>query len=172
MKLVATLPEELAQHWRNVLVDAGLACELHDAGGEVEILVPDEQLEKALELFEPPFEGDEEAALADAEGPPLEAAGRTEPLVTTDQVLIADRLLRALHAAGLFAAVQTGTSSSVFGAEGPPQFTIVVAASKKEQAVNAAKAWAEAHLNDFSTEEQVDLRDLIKGWALILSSQP
>lgn len=169
MKLVATLPRELAEHWRNVLADAGLDCSLEGPSDEVQLLVPEDELARAQELFEPPFEGEEEG-LPEGEGPALAADERTEPLVNTEQVLIADRLTRALHEAGLFAAIQSGTTSSVFGAEGPPHFTIVVAASTKHRAVEVAKAWAEAHVNDFTTEEQVDLKDLIRAWAVMVGA--
>jgi hypothetical protein len=168
MTTLATLPEELAEHWRNVLTDAGLVCELRDASGGLDIRVPEEHLEQARALFEPPFEGEDEAASED--GPALGVDERTEPLVATSHVVIADRLTEALHRAGLFAAIQSGATTGVFGMEGPPQFTVVVAEAKKEAALRVAVDWAKDHANDFSSEEQVDLNDFLKIWAKVLLS--
>lgn len=166
MTTLATLPEELAEHWRNVLTDAGLSCELRDADDGLDICVPADQLEQARALFEPPFEGEDDDASED--GPALGVDERTEPLVATSHMVIADRLTDALHRAGLFAAIQSGATTGVFGMEGPPQFTVVVAETKKEPALRVAVEWATAHANDFSTEEQVDLNDFLKSWAKVL----
>lgn len=167
MARLAELPDELAEHWKNVLTDAGVACELREGAEGLEIWVADGALEQARALFEPPFEGDEEPASAD--GPALRPDERTEPLVTTSHVVIADRLAATLHQAGLFAAIQSGTTSGVFGAEGPPQFTVVVSAEQRTAAVKTAIDWARAHTNDFSTDERVDLNDFLKIWATVLA---
>lgn len=151
--VLATLPDELAEHWRNVLSDAGITCELRPAGDEVEVVVAEADAEAARALFDSPFEDDgAEPEEPEGDGPPLGPDERTETLVVTEHAVIADRVRRTLHQAGLFAAVRSGMSSSVFGVEGTPQFTVTVVEAKREDAGKVLTAWAETHANDFATE--------------------
>lgn len=159
--VVATLPDELAEHWRNVLSDAGISCELRPAGADVEVLVADEDAEAARALFDSPFDDDgsdpEEAV---GEGPALGVDERTETLVVTEHAVIADRLSRTLHQAGLFAAVRSGMTTSVFGTEGTPQFTVTVSEAKRAEAVAVLEAWAQTHANDFVSEANLSREEL------------
>jgi hypothetical protein len=163
--VVATLPDELAEHWRNVLADAGITCELRPAGADADVMVADTDAEAARALFDSPFEDDGNAPEeAVSEGPTLTPGERTETLVVTEHAVIADRLSRTLHQAGLFAAVRTGMTSRVFGTEGTPQFTITVAEAKRDEAGKVLDAWAKTHANGFATEaglSLVELRDVL-----------
>lgn len=160
--VVATLPDELAAHWRNVLSDAGITCELRSAGADVDVLVADGDADAARALFDSPFEDDGGAPEETVgEGPPLTPGERTETLVVTEHAVIADRLSRTLHQAGLFASVRTGMTSSVFGIEGTPQFTVTVSEAKRDEAVTVLEAWAKTHANDFATEAGLSLVELL-----------
>lgn len=159
--VVATLPDELAEHWRNVLSDAGITCELRSAGADVEVLVADGDAEAARALFDSPFEDDGNAPEeAVGEGPPLAPGERTETLVVTEHAVIADRLSRTLHQAGLYAGVRTGMTSSVFGTEGTPQFTVTISEARRDEAGKVLEAWAKTHANDFSTEAGLSREEL------------
>ncbi|MBE2251119.1 MAG: hypothetical protein IAE78_16385 [Myxococcus sp.] len=164
--VLATLPEELAQHWRNVLSDAGLGCELRAAGGALEVVVAEADADAARALFEAPFEDEAGAPVpADPGGPALGPDERTAPLVVTDHAVIADRLRATLHLAGLFAIVRSDLTSSVFGVEGMPQFTVIVAEAQRDEAVNVLSEWARTHANDFATESGVSRVELLDALA-------
>ena len=160
--VVATLPDELAEHWRNVLADAGISCELRPAGADVDVMVADADADAARALFDSPFEDDgSEPEETVSEGPMLTPGERTETLVVTEHAVIADRLSRTLHQAGLFAAVRTSMTSSVFGTEGTPQFTITVSEAKRDVAGKVLGAWAKSHANDFATEAGLSLVEVL-----------
>jgi len=160
--VLATLPDELAEHWRNVLSDAGITCELRPVGADVDVMVADGDAEAARALFDSPFEDDgstPEAAVG--AGPTLGPDERTQTLVVTEHAVIADRLSQELHRAGLFAAVRTGMTTSVFGVEGTPQFTITVSEAKRDEAGSVLEVWAQTHANDFTTEVGLSLEELL-----------
>jgi hypothetical protein len=150
--VLATLPDELAEHWRNVLTDAGITCELRTAGDQVEVMVAEGDHESARALFDSPFEDDKAKLEEEGQRPALAPNERTETLVVTEHAVIADRLSRTLHQAGLFADVRTGMASSVFGIEGTPQFTVTVSEAKRDEACQVLEAWAKTNAHDFAKE--------------------
>ena len=161
--VLATLPDELAEHWRNVLSDAGITCELRPAGADVDVVIAEGDAEAARALFDSPFDDDGAAPedIGDTPGPLLAPGERTETLIVTEHAIVADRLSRTLHQAGLFAAVRTGMTSSVFGVEGTPQFTVTVSEAKRDEAGTVLEAWAKTHANDFATEAGLSAEELL-----------
>lgn len=159
---VAVIPHELASHWRQIFDDAELEAELEPTADGLRVLVAPEDEAAARALLAPPDEliGDD-AGDQPIETPTLGVDDRTETLVVTQHPLVADRLCRELHRAGLFAAVLSGVSSSVFGTEGLQQFTVVVAEGQREQASEVLGAWAATHANDFATEMELSREELL-----------
>ncbi len=170
--VIATLGPELAEHWLAVLSQEGIAAETAALpNGELEIRVKEEDEAKATALFAEPFEGDEEDAGPEVEGPPLGAGERTELLVRTDQVLIAQKLCAALHRQGLFAEILSTSSSSLFGVDGAQSYSIVVASTRRAEAFAALHAWASNHDNDFTTELGLTREELLATLARLALGQ-
>ncbi|MBL8918584.1 MAG: hypothetical protein JNJ54_06955 [Myxococcaceae bacterium] len=159
---VAVVPHELESHWRQIFEEAGLVAELEPTRDGLRVLVAAEAEAAARALLEPPDElaGDEESDEA-VEAPTLGADERTETLVMTQHALVAERLSRELHKAGLFAAVLSGLSSSVFGTEGQQLFTVVVAEGQRDAAAEVLGAWAATHAHDFATEVSLSREELL-----------
>lgn len=159
---VAVIPHELASHWRQIFDDAGLEAELEPTTDGLRVLVAPEDEAAARALLAPPDElAGDDAGDEPIDTPALGADDRTETLVVTQHPLVADRLCRELHRGGLFAAVLSNVSSSVFGTEGAQQFTVVVAEGQREKAAEVLGAWAATHANDFATEVSLSREEVL-----------
>lgn len=157
---IAVIPSELRSHWRQIFDEAGLDADFEPTADGLRVLVSAEHEAAARALMAPPDELASDEADDVVEPPTLGPDDRTETLVMTQHPLVAERLCRELHRSGLFAAVLSGVSSSVFGTEGQQQFTVVVADGQREAAGEVLSAWAATHANDFATEVSLSREEL------------